>query len=224
MLNLIVINVYHFLTLQLIDRMHKLGVTYSSRSKLNILDEMGKNADNTIIAALKTKAGKMVKITGDNCDFKVRTSQQTTESHHQDNHWFVSNLILPRICSEDICDIKPNVTTLSYADVIPSPDDTKILQNSYKILIGRLFAERFENFKWMSSIIPSHIPHPYSIQMSRKSSVFSLPIMFCNEAKYDDCMKIMDNYEREIADYYIKAGGISLSHCIFFKYIFMINP
>ncbi|KAK3083965.1 hypothetical protein FSP39_006061 [Pinctada imbricata] len=51
------------------------------------------------------------------------------------------------------------------------------------------------------------MPHAYQREMSTPSKIFQLPIMFCNEAKYEECLNIMDNYETILEDVYTKAHG-----------------
>ena len=47
----------------------------------------------------------------------------------------------------------------------------------------------------------------YSPQMSEKSAVYCLPLLFCNEAKYEDCVRILDMYIAELSRLYTEAFG-----------------
>ena len=79
-------------------------------------------------------------------------------------------------------------------------------KNSAKILVGRIILEFFLKFKWLKSVIPTHIPHIYGKEMVQKSTIMSLPLLNSNEAKYQDCVNILRSYEKWIAEIYVKAG------------------
>ncbi len=60
----------------------------------------------------------------------------------------------------------------------------------------RIVLEFHTKFKFLKAVIPQHISHEYSQQMSQLSTVVSLPIMNANEAKYEDCVTILRTYEK----------------------------
>ena len=64
-----------------------------------------------------------------------------------------------------------------------------------------------KSFSWLNAVLPKHINHPYQAQMSRKSDVYQLPIMMKNEAKHEDCVDILDEYENILCDIFNKAFG-----------------
>ena len=43
--------------------------------------------------------------------------------------------------------------------------------------------------------------------MSKPSKVFPLPIMLKNEAKYEECIDILDGYEDQLINLFTKAHG-----------------
>lgn len=47
----------------------------------------------------------------------------------------------------------------------------------------------------------------YSEYMSKKQKVFSLPIIFKNESRSEDCLDIMDSYEEQLTDIFSQAYG-----------------
>ncbi|KAH3704200.1 hypothetical protein DPMN_079256 [Dreissena polymorpha] len=58
----------------------------------------------------------------------------------------------------------------------------------------------------MKLVVPDHIPHHLEETMSRQTKSFTLPILLKNEAKYEDCVCIMDSYNQQMSDWYRKAG------------------
>ena len=82
----------------------------------------------------------------------------------------------------------------------------KCTKKSLKVLIGRIMVDYLDSLKWMKQVLPNHISHPLEDDMGKKSDIFWLPVMIKNEASYSDCVQIMNEYERQIADWYTKAG------------------
>ena len=78
-------------------------------------------------------------------------------------------------------------------------------------------------------------PHDFSEIMSKKSITATLPIMDANEAKHEDCLKIMDGYEKILTDLFIEAHGkilkwsrtnssLKLTFAYFYRQLMYIFP
>ena len=80
------------------------------------------------------------------------------------------------------------------------------LHYSYAVIIGRILSQ-LPAFKWLKKLLPRHIDHDHSEPMSKPSKVFSLPLQFKNEAKYEDCVDILDEYHVQMKDLYMEAFG-----------------
>lgn len=196
--------------LQLITRLNKLGVTLSTKSKLNILESCGSVSRKNTVQAIKTKPH--VKITGDNLDMFIRTQHQASDHSHKDLHLFTSNLITHRLPLQDVSNVTPvvDLSTVTPEHFLLSALEERHLIESYTVLVGRLMAKHLTAFKWMEAVLPEHIQHRYSDHMSLKSEVHPLPIMMKNEAKYEDCVDILDMYEDELIGLYTEAFGMYL--------------
>ena len=182
----------------------------TSTNKIRLLDEANSQVSNNIINTIQNK--KICKVTGDNLDIYVRTGQQLATSGHKDLHFFASNIIFPRCASLEISNSRPKVIQSDLKQISPEkllPMGTYKLKlvNSYKVLIGRILAEYFQELKWMGEVLPTHMPHTYQEQMAQKSLIHPLPIQFRNEVKHEDCVAIMDTYQHQLSQLYTEAFG-----------------
>lgn len=197
------INLY----LQLIRRLSKFGISLSPTRKLDLLDACGDVSRSTIVKVLKKQP--MVKVTGDNLDIMIRTQHQSTDHTHQDLHLFTSNIIFHRIPLNNVSDVSPvvNLEEILPQQFMLTPVEKNHLLQSNSVLAGRIMCNHFPKFKWMASVLPDHIPQTYGDYVSQKSKVYPLPIVMKNEAKYEECVDILDHYEDELIALYTAAHG-----------------
>ena len=154
----------------------------------------------------------VVKVTGDNLDIYVRTQHQSSDRQHKDLHMFTSNIIFSRLPhyfrDEDVSSRRPvDVNSVAPEDLMLSPTERSHLLKCYSVLLGRILSRNCTAFKWMESILPNHMAHSFSEVMSKPSKVFPLPIMLKNEAKYEECIDILDGYEDQLINLFTKAHG-----------------
>jgi hypothetical protein len=147
-------------------------------------------------------------IVGDNVDVYVKTSSLNRERRNKDLHLFASNIIFSRIATIDMSNTAPctDVQQLTSEHLLMTDLEKDKFLGAYSVLLGRILCN-IPAFHTLKKHIPSHIPHEYSQKMATKSQVFPLPIMFYNEAKHEDCMKIMDSYEDQLTSLYTNAFG-----------------
>ena len=156
----------------------------------------------------KVKNGSVFHGTGDNWDLRILKGHMRKDINNEDLHLFASNLIenrvnfghLPNNCS------KGTIVNFPRHNFTLSGNEWKMYAESAKILVGRIILEFFPTFKFLKSVIPSHIQHKYSNEMAQKSNIASLPIINANDAKYEDCVNILRTYEKWIAEIYMEAG------------------
>lgn len=117
---------------------------------------------------------------------------------NEDFHLFASNLIENRV----------NFSFVSFLHHTFSLNvsEWKEYAESTKVLVGQIISEFLPKFKWLKAILPIHIPHRYSKEMAKRSTIVSLPILGANEAKYEDCVCILRSYEKWITEIYAEAG------------------
>lgn len=99
-----------------------------------------------------------------------------------------------------------SLSDLTQDKFILNVEETKILVKNYAVLVGRVVAS-LPGLKFLKNHLPRHIQHEYSADMSQKSKVFSLPMQFKNEGKYEECIDIMDNYVEQLTSLHLEAFG-----------------
>jgi hypothetical protein len=82
------------------------------------------------------------------------------------------------------------------------------LREDFKVLVVRVLVTNIPQLSFLKSIIPEHIPHKYQQEMVKKSMIIPLPMQMKDEKKYEDVADILDSYEQELEDIYIRAGII----------------
>ena len=99
-----------------------------------------------------------------------------------------------------------NPENVGIVNFTPSVQEVQTYRDQLKILVARELSSYFPSFSWMHMVFPNHIPHEFADLMSQKSTPYVMPLLLKNEAKYDDCIEIMDSYVAQIQQWYIKAG------------------
>lgn len=187
-------------------RLNHMGLVLSHERRLKFQDSVNESSNKLLVDHLKKNP--LIKITGDNFDIYVKTSQINTERRNQDLHLFTSNIIFSRLARIDM-DNKPpctDVNNIGAENFLLSDDQKDQLLDAYGILVGRIMC-RLPALTFMKPHIPSHIPHQNAKKMSEKSTVLPLPIQFKNESKHEDCLGIMDSYEYTLVKLYTDAFG-----------------
>ena len=188
---------------------NKLCLTLSSTSKINILDECKEQNKET--AARCIQKCPLCFLVGDNCDIRIQTNHQASDHQVQDCHYFAILLIFSRMANElvQLSNVPPHIIpeNIEVSSVLLTDLEKRQLLSSYKVLFGRLMVKKFKAFQWMDRILPKHIPHQHTDVMARKSTIIPMRILLKNEAKYEDCVMILDETEDILQEHFEAAQG-----------------
>ncbi|XP_066914508.1 uncharacterized protein [Clytia hemisphaerica] len=188
------------------QRLTKLGVCLSYSTRDVLLNALGQHFMDGAVEILKKNA--TLRGTGDNWDMKIKMDHMRKAVQNKDLHLFASNLIKNRVDFKHLPNDRPigKISELNMSKLVPNINEWKSYVSSCKVLISRILIEFFPEFKIFSSVYPDHIPHQYYDAMKEKSTTATLPIIDADEAKYQDCVKILRTYEKWIWELYDKAG------------------
>lgn len=119
-------------------------------------------------------------LVGDNVDKSVRPRYMTVDHQTQSLHYFQFFAALDRIDFHSLRNDTPlaQVSSLPLTSFLPNMQDNKTLRNNYAILLGRELVRSVPFFKSFKDCIPAHISHKHSQEMSRKSVVVSLLLVY----------------------------------------------
>ena len=73
----------------------------------------------------------------------------------------------------------------------PCRSEVTAVKANLVILVGRTLTEFIPSLAPFSKVVPKHIHHRYSVEMSKKSDVAVLDVLMKNEAKHKDMLDIM---------------------------------
>ncbi|XP_066931058.1 uncharacterized protein [Clytia hemisphaerica] len=183
-----------------------MGVCLSYSTRDTLLNAIGSHFMDKAVVLLKK--GATLRGTGDNWDLKIKMDHMRKAIQNKDLHLFASNLVANRLDFKDLPNAKPigKISELKTSQLLPNVNEWKSYVSSVKVLIARILFEFFPEFKIFSSFYPDHIEHKFSDVMKCKSVTATLPIIDADEAKYQDCVKILRTYEKWIWELYDKAG------------------
>jgi hypothetical protein len=167
------------------------------------MEHFAEFSSNNIVKQIS--AGKDGKINGDNLDIYVTTNDIRMNKKNRDYHFFASDWTADRADLTGLDNRKPLIEKnelLSIKLFLLNEEEIKLYKTSIKILLGRITTQYIHGFQWMDSVIPKHIPHALEETMKSKSAIYWLRIMLKNETCYSDCVQIMDEYERQLSQWY----------------------
>ena len=162
--------------------------------------------------------GALFKFWGDNVDKKRRVRDLRTDHQGEMLHMF--SLLVGR--SRTPCPELPftgqvsKLTEVPADYFLPQQSDIVAVKNNMVTLIGRILTQYFPALAPLSKVVPKHIPHQYSYQMSQKSDIAVLDVLMKNEILRSDMLDIMQVLQDYLGknypdDYRVLSGGDHLT-------------
>ena len=98
----------------------------------------------------------------------------------------------------------------------PGVADVAVVKDNLIILVARTLTEHIPSLAAFSKVVPKHIIHRYSVEMSKKSEVAVLDVLMKNEAKHKDMLDVMNTLQGYLGEDYpddrpVLSGGDQLT-------------
>ena len=148
--------------------------------------------------------------TGDNWDMVIKAGHMRKGHGNIDLHLFATNWIRDRIDFSSLSIERPlrSIHNVPNSIFHPSLEELIAYKDTAKIIVGRIAVEFLPCLEFMKPLLPVHIPHQFSAEMSEKSHIVSMPIIDADEKDYNDVVKILRQYG--VIDEMPKIGNAEL--------------
>ena len=133
-------------------------------------------------------------LVGDNVDKNVRPRFMRVDRQVQSIHAWHQYASLNRFdmdsvtASQNLRDIK----ACSVIDFLPSVADTASLRSKYIVLVSRVLVDKLQFLRKYADVVPKHIVHPLTTEMSSKSTVVPLGVIPKNENKNEELISLLE--------------------------------
>lgn len=175
---------------------------------INLLELLGGHFHDKIVDLVKQ--GNKFYTVNDNLNCKTTVKNMRVDHRNKQHNWFASIIVFERIDFRHLDNVKPlgDIRNFANENYLLSPEEVKKLNSDFKVLVGRVFLEFFNQpqFATVKKLVPQHILHQYTKEMSSKSEVFPLPIQFKDEKKYSDVVDILANLEDTFENIFKEAS------------------
>ena len=95
-----------------------------------------------------------------------------------------------------------NLRSTSSSPSLPSAEDVQCAKNNLVTLVSRIITQYIQEFSPLSKVVPKHILHKYSAEMSKKSEVVVLDMLMKNENCSNDMVDIMKTTQEYLGENY----------------------
>ena len=169
-----------------------MNLCVSYPATLRLMDELSKT--HSVPLEKWIEEGVVFKFWGDNVDKKRRVRDLRSDHKGTMLHNMFSLLVgRSRTPGPQF----PHVGQLSRLSEVPSDfflptsSDVSKVKTNLTHLVSRVLTKYIPGLACFAKIVPKHITHPYSTEMSHRSEVYTLDVLMKNEALHKDMIDIM---------------------------------
>lgn len=119
-------------------------------------------------------------LNGDNLDWLRRPSTYSKSSDTESVHWFNLLAYDNRVVDWNLSDEEPirHIMDLPNSSFLPSQEDHAKLKKDFVLLVLRILVKNCKYFSQFAHLVPAHIPHQYSKEMSQESQIVGFSLVF----------------------------------------------
>ena len=175
------------------DRLNVLGVTISYPRSLDVMKAVGAHFKEQLVSAVK--AGKRLRLIGDNLNFMQGVGYESMDHHSHMVHMFASCALIgervftdrPEVPEVPLEDITVNHVTFTKTEYLSMRDDLVPL-------VAKVLIKYLPQLKHFLDTVPKQFATPQS-EFCAKTQVVPLPVLPLNEQYDKDTVKILEYYQ-----------------------------
>ena len=157
-----------------------------------------------------------IQFVGDNVSKKKSTRDTRSDNQAKLHHMYSMIAIKARVTPPPmIPDFSPvSLDSVPVSNFLPSTEDITVLRTNLVSLVSRILCQYIKLFSSLSHLLPKHIHHTYTNEMSTKSDTVVLDVQHKNETKHDDMLAIMKSQQSYLGDNFsgtVLSGGDQLT-------------
>ena len=187
---------------QVYGRLNHLKVCVSYPATLKLMDKVSKM--HSVPLKKWIEDGVVFKFWGDNVDKTRKVRDLRSDNQGKVLHMFsmlVGRSHTPAPQFSHVGQLS-KVTEVPSELFLPTCDDVNKVKANLVILISRVLTQYVAELAPLSKVVPKHILHKYSKEMSQKSDVFILDVLMKNEVVHKDMIDIMMALQNYLGDGY----------------------
>ena len=192
-------------------RLNHLKVCVSYNATLTLIKEISQHHASPLQQWIAD--GVIFKFWGDNVDHKRKV--RDVRSDHQGEMLHMYSILVGRSRTQTQAEALSrtgsvgSLRSMSSSLFLPSAEDIQCVKNN---LVSRVLTQYIKELQPLSKVVPKHIMHEYSAEMSKKSEVVVLDVLMKNENCSSDMVDIMKTMQEYLGESYpsehrVASGG-----------------